>query len=874
MRGRLLCLTLLLCAVLGASVSFVMAGLSHGLLDLRRFEAGERLAEVRFSQDAVRDAQVLAVVPPDFGQWGRWQDWAVVNPAEAQDRENGQEINVAVPRPPKFARIVIQPERSSVFEGVGEPGQRIEVLVDQSDVRQTRVGVDGRWRVTGPALGPGDHRVEVSVGTPGQTRRVIGQRVRIAIPRTSNAREIVAYEQSEAERQAELRARAERLARDASREFDEFGRSSERSRTANAEDRDGSTPERLDARRRQTARETAGSGNGSDWLSRSARDYFGYVVPELARKGGDSSVAPRGAIPPPVRPGDDDDPLTRTTDNLPSIGDLAQGARDWLQRANRTYQDRVVEDLRVGSVDDNELRRREEQEARARELAERRAARLQRAEEAERRRLEAEERRQRAEAERQRSAEERQRIAEIERQRREETLRLQAEEQRRIAEVARLRAEEDRRAAEEARAARLRSEEEQRLARLQEAEDEKRQLEEILARRKAEREALDAQRRETEARERERLESERLEQERQERIRLERERLAREQSLLEAERQRTEAARQEAERLRVEQERLQAEAQARAERERRMAEIAAAERQRLAEVEANRLAREQLLAERERAASLRRRDEEQLRRKELRVARIAELSDAAGFGAKADPVERTPPDREDLAEKLERKAERTSIITRLMEDFRIADWRAVEPQLLREDDDRESDEAERRVDEEDTSSSETVRRPSTVQQRRRVQPRTQPPQPEPKPRVARNDDARDSRSSRPRPKAQSTPPKRSAETETLRGSRSNVGAPRRYSVKDTWEHDGSRTAGWARRFPPIGTGCADERAGRSIVPPGTYVVALGDTLWQISWKHYQRGDLYRKIYRANRSKIRSINRIYPCQKIFVPALSR
>ncbi|MEQ8826076.1 MAG: LysM peptidoglycan-binding domain-containing protein [Filomicrobium sp.] len=857
MRGRLLCLTLLLCAVLGASVSFIMAGLSHGVLDTWRSGALKRPAESSFTRDVMRDARVLAVAPLDFGQWGRWQDWAVVNPAEAQDRESEQEINIAVPRPPKFARIVIKPERYSVFEGVGEPGQRIEVLVDQSDVRQTRVGGDGRWRVTGPALGPGDHRVEVSVGTPGQTRRVIGQRVRIAIPRTSNAREIVAYEQSEAERQAELRARAERLARDASREFDEFGRSSERSRTAKAEDRDGSARKRVDARRRQVARENGASSNGSDWLSRSARDYFDYVVPELARKGGDGSVAPRGAIPPPVRPGDDDDPPTRTTDNLPSIGDLAQGARDWLQRANRTYQDRVVEDLRVGSVDDNELRRREEQKARDRELAERRAARLRRAEEADRQRLEAEERRQRAEAER---------------QRREDTLRLQAEEQRRIAEVARLRAEEDRRAAEAARAARLRSEEQQRLARLQEAEDEKRQLEEILARRKAEREALDAERRVTEARERERLESERLEQERQERIRLERERLAREQSLLEAERQRAEAARQEAERLRIEQERLQAEAEARAERERRMAEIAAAERQRLAEVEANRLAREQLLAERERAASVRQRDEEQLRRKELRVARIAELSDAAGFGAKEAAVERTPSDREDLAEKLERKAERTSIITRLMEDFRIADWRAVEPQLLREDGDRETDEVERRADEEDPPSSETVRRPSTAQQRPRAQHRTQPPQPEPRPRVARNDDARASRSSRPRRQAQPAPPTQSPET--FRTSRSNVGGPGRYSVKDTWGHDGSRTAGWARRFPPISTGCADERAGRSIVPPGTYVVALGDTLWQISWKHYQRGDLYRKIYRANRRKIRSINRIYPCQKIFVPALSR
>ncbi|MCP4781413.1 MAG: LysM peptidoglycan-binding domain-containing protein [Hyphomicrobium sp.] len=55
---------------------------------------------------------------------------------------------------------------------------------------------------------------------------------------------------------------------------------------------------------------------------------------------------------------------------------------------------------------------------------------------------------------------------------------------------------------------------------------------------------------------------------------------------------------------------------------------------------------------------------------------------------------------------------------------------------------------------------------------------------------------------------------------------------------------------------------------------GMYVVRWGDTLWGIAKRHYGKGSKYRRIYGANRRRIRRPNRIYPRQRLYIPPLRR
>ena len=55
---------------------------------------------------------------------------------------------------------------------------------------------------------------------------------------------------------------------------------------------------------------------------------------------------------------------------------------------------------------------------------------------------------------------------------------------------------------------------------------------------------------------------------------------------------------------------------------------------------------------------------------------------------------------------------------------------------------------------------------------------------------------------------------------------------------------------------------------------GMYVLRRGDTLWGIAKRHYGKGSSYRRIYRANRHKIRRPNLIYPRQHLYIPSRRR
>ncbi len=96
---------------------------------------------------------------------------------------------------------------------------------------------------------------------------------------------------------------------------------------------------------------------------------------------------------------------------------------------------------------------------------------------------------------------------------------------------------------------------------------------------------------------------------------------------------------------------------------------------------------------------------------------------------------------------------------------------------------------------------------------------------------------------------------------------------------DVWRtRRGSKVKSWSRRMSlrrsqDVRRG-ACSRAGRRITPPGRYVVRRGDSLWRIAKRHYRDGGHYPRIYRANRQSIAHPNRVYPCQRVFVPGRKR
>ena len=85
-------------------------------------------------------------------------------------------------------------------------------------------------------------------------------------------------------------------------------------------------------------------------------------------------------------------------------------------------------------------------------------------------------------------------------------------------------------------------------------------------------------------------------------------------------------------------------------------------------------------------------------------------------------------------------------------------------------------------------------------------------------------------------------------------------------------HAGTAVKRWVRRVATHAQSC--RAAGRRVAVPGRYTVKSGDSLWRISKRHYHKGKLYKRIYAANRSRIRNPDLIYPCQRVFVPRKRR
>jgi nucleoid-associated protein YgaU len=65
-----------------------------------------------------------------------------------------------------------------------------------------------------------------------------------------------------------------------------------------------------------------------------------------------------------------------------------------------------------------------------------------------------------------------------------------------------------------------------------------------------------------------------------------------------------------------------------------------------------------------------------------------------------------------------------------------------------------------------------------------------------------------------------------------------------------------------------------EAAGQDVSLGNWYVVKSGDTLWDIAQRHYHAGWRYKRIFASNRRTISNPHWIMPCQRLYIPALSR
>ncbi|MEL6373743.1 MAG: LysM peptidoglycan-binding domain-containing protein [Pseudomonadota bacterium] len=74
----------------------------------------------------------------------------------------------------------------------------------------------------------------------------------------------------------------------------------------------------------------------------------------------------------------------------------------------------------------------------------------------------------------------------------------------------------------------------------------------------------------------------------------------------------------------------------------------------------------------------------------------------------------------------------------------------------------------------------------------------------------------------------------------------------------------------ARRLGLVQVAACEDRAGRRITMPGWYITQPGDSLWAIAARHYQTGQGFGLIQRANRRAVPRANRIYVCQRLRLP----
>ncbi|MCB1504925.1 MAG: LysM peptidoglycan-binding domain-containing protein [Hyphomicrobiaceae bacterium] len=193
---------------------------------------------------------------------------------------------------PSFSRIEVSPDGRVRFEGHGTPGARVTLNSMGQPLGSALVTPRGDWEVQlQSGLTAGLHVFNSEAAIPGDGPAIPGGDVRIAIPRAFGSEDAKANDISSAPQaddggsESALRQRAEELARDATRHFDEFQiRQMTEADTAKP-DSPAVSPGAARRPTDKTNENAAGEGGIlfrlQDWLARANRDFQGKVVRRL-----------------------------------------------------------------------------------------------------------------------------------------------------------------------------------------------------------------------------------------------------------------------------------------------------------------------------------------------------------------------------------------------------------------------------------------------------------------------------------------------------------------------------------------------------------------------------------------------------------------
>ena len=279
---------------------------------------------------------------------------------------------------PKILRVVVDPDGTARFEGLGTPGSRITVEAGGAAFGPVTIRSQGRWGMEiARVLGPGEHVISARASGAGSEEPIAGHEIRISVPKIFIDGPVVAYDAGHTESAAAAASKraagvAPQDARNRGADLDDVTSKTfdKRFSRSDADLSPNATVHLKTAALAQTApvdvpqAQPHGDGNAvMGWLKRSvatlqssivlaqANPSPDPVVPPVRREQPTATPAQPQAQPAPAQPAKPADKkpesqIQAKPSQPPANPDGVMGTvQDWLARANREYQGVIIKQL-------------------------------------------------------------------------------------------------------------------------------------------------------------------------------------------------------------------------------------------------------------------------------------------------------------------------------------------------------------------------------------------------------------------------------------------------------------------------------------------------------------------------------------------------